>query len=315
VQTLLGRAEVRVEVIIVLLLIVVIVAVLARAFVSVVTFRDYQRGLHYRQGKLVGLLSTGTHVAIRPITEIQLLDARPTQLTVPGQEILTADGVALKISLTAQYVVADPVAALTNDQSWQAALYAALHAGLRDAIAGRTADDVLASRAEIGPTIAGSVASEIARIGVELLSVDVRDVMVPGELKRAFAGVVAARREGEAALERARGEQAALRSLANAGRLLEDNPGLLQLRVIQQLGSTPGNTIMLDIGGSDGRTPVAGRAIHATPGAAGGSVVGRSVGAGGSAVGPANASASEPAPPVGGVPGRPRPGSRPPAEG
>ena len=82
---------------------------------------------------------------------------------------------------------------------------------------------------------------------------DVRDVMVPSELKRAYAGIVAARREGEAALERARGEQAALRALANAGRLLEENPGLLQLRVLQQLGASSGNTIMLGIGGPDGR--------------------------------------------------------------
>jgi regulator of protease activity HflC (stomatin/prohibitin superfamily) len=283
-----------VEGIIVLLLIVVIVALLARAFVSVVTVKEYQRGLHYRQGKLVGLLSTGTHYAIRPISEIQLMDARPTQMTVPGQEILTADGVALKISLTAQYVVADPIAALTNDQSWQAALYAALHAGLRDAIAGRTADDVLASRGQIGPTVATAISSDIARIGVELLSVDVRDVMVPGELKRAFAGVVAARREGEAALERARGEQAALRSLANAGRLLEENPGLLQLRVLQQLGASPGNTVVLDLGSSDGRTPL-------PP---------RTTAAGRPGDGPPSVS-----PPVGGVPGRPRPGSRPAAEG
>ncbi len=243
------------EGIIVLIVLVVIAVVLVRLFVTVITVRDYQRGLHYRQGKLVGLLSTGTHVVIKPITEIQLLDARPSLITVPGQEILTADGVALKVSLTARYVVADPIAAMTNDQSWLAALYAALHTGLRDAIAGRTADDVLASRAAIGPAIATEVASEIARIGVELLGVDVRDVMVPGELKRAYAGIVAARREGEAALERARGEGAALRSLANAGRLLDDNPGLLQLRVIQQLGASSGNTIMLGIGGADGRPP------------------------------------------------------------
>lgn len=244
------------EGIIVLIVIVVIAIVLIRLFVSVITVRDYQRGLHYRQGRLVGLLSTGMHIAIKPITEIQLLDARPTLITVPGQEILTSDGVALKVSLTAHYVVADPVAAMTNDQSWLAALYAALHSGLREAIAGRTADAILASRAEIGPAVATSVASEIARIGVELLGVDVRDVMVPGDLKRAFAGIVAARREGEAALERARGEQAALRSLANAGRLLEGNPGLLQLRVLQELGSSSGNTIMLGIGGPDGRPPL-----------------------------------------------------------
>jgi regulator of protease activity HflC (stomatin/prohibitin superfamily) len=243
------------EVLIFLVLVAIIAAVAARLFLTVVTVRDYQRGLHYRGGKLVGLLSTGTHYAIKPLSEIQLLDIRPTLLTVPGQEILTADGVALRISLTARYVIVDPVAAMTNDQSWLAALYASLHAGLRDAVAGRTADDVLATRAQIGPLIAAAVASDIARIGVELLNIDVRDVMVPGELKRAYAGIVAARREGEAALERARGEQAALRALANAGRLIEDNPGLLQLRVIQQLGASSGNTIMLGLGGADGRPP------------------------------------------------------------
>jgi regulator of protease activity HflC (stomatin/prohibitin superfamily) len=243
------------EVIVFLVLVAIVAAIAARFLLTVVTVRDYQRGLHYRGGKLVGLLSTGTHYAIKPMSEIQLLDVRPALITVPGQEILTADGVALKISLTARYVVTDPVAAITNDQSWLTALYASLHAGLREAVAGRTADDVLAKRGEIGPLVAAAVASDIARIGVELLNVDVRDVMVPSELKRAYAGIVAARREGEAALERARGEQAALRALANAGRLIEENPGLLQLRVIQQLGASSGNTIMLGIGGPDGRPP------------------------------------------------------------
>jgi len=244
------------EVIVFLVLVAILAAIAARFLLSVVTIRDYQRGLHYRGGKLVGLLSTGTHYAIKPMSEIQVLDIRPALLTVPGQEILTSDGVALKISLTARYVVSDPVAAITNDQSWLTALYAALHAGLRDAVAGRTADDVLAKRGEIGPLIAAAVASDIARIGVELLNVDVRDVMVPAELKRAYAGIVAARREGESALERARGEQAALRALANAGRLLEQSPGLLQLRVIQQVGASSGNTIMLGIGGPDGPPPM-----------------------------------------------------------
>jgi regulator of protease activity HflC (stomatin/prohibitin superfamily) len=217
-----------VEAVIVLLLIALIVAVLIRPALMIVTVHDYQRGLRYRGGRLIGLLSPGTHLALRPLNEIQLLDARPTSITVPGQEILTADGVALKVSLTARYVVADPVA-------------------------GRTADELLGARADLGPAVADAVASEIARIGVELLGVDVRDVMVPSELKRAFAGIVAARREGEAALERARGETAALRSLANAGRLLDDNPGLVQLRILQQLEASSGNTIVLGVGGSDGR--------------------------------------------------------------
>jgi len=242
-----------VEVVIVVLLVSLIAAVLIRPVITVATIHEYQRGLHYRQGRFVGLLDPGTHVALRPFTEIQLMDGRPTSITVPGQEILTADGVALRVSLTARYVVADPVAAVSNDQNYVAALYTALHAGLREALAGRTADEILAARAELGPAVGGAVASELARLGIELLGVDVRDVMVPSELKRAFAGIVAARREGEAALERARGETAALRSLANAGRMIEDNPGLLQLRILQQVGGTSGNTIMLGVPGTDGR--------------------------------------------------------------
>jgi regulator of protease activity HflC (stomatin/prohibitin superfamily) len=245
-----------VEVVVVVLLVALIAAVLVRPLITIATIHDYQRGLRYRQGRLVGLLDPGTHVALRPFTEIQVLDGRPTSMTVPGQEILTADGVALRVSLTARYVVADPVAAVTGDQSYVTALYTALHIGLREALAGRTADEILAARAEIGPAVGGAVASELARLGVELLGVDVRDVMVPSELKRAFAGIVAARREGEAALERARGETAALRSLANAGRMIEDNPGLLQLRILQQLGGSSGNTIVLGLPGPDGRPAV-----------------------------------------------------------
>jgi regulator of protease activity HflC (stomatin/prohibitin superfamily) len=243
------------EYVIALLIALLIVVVIVRPVLRIVTINDYQRGLRFRGGRLIGLVSPGTHGALRPYSDILVLDGRPTSLTVPGQEILTTDGVALKVSLTARYVVADPIAAFINDQSYVSALYLELHAALRDAIATRTVDDVLTTRADIGAEIAGGVASDLARIGVELLQVDVRDVMVPGELKRAFAGIVAARREGEIALERARGETAALRSLANAGRMLDDNPGLLQLRVLQQLGSTSGNTVMLGLGGADGRPP------------------------------------------------------------
>jgi regulator of protease activity HflC (stomatin/prohibitin superfamily) len=242
-----------VEIPLILLLLLLVVVILARPFVRVVTVYDYQRGLRYRMGRFSGLVGAGPHISYRGFNEIRVIDARPTSLTVAGQEILTADGVALKVSLTARYVIADPLAALTGDQDYLRALYVALQAGLRDAIAGRTADDILAARGELGPAAGAAVASDLARIGVELLGVDVRDVMFPGDLKRAFAGIVAARREAEAALERARGETAALRSLANAGRLVDDNPGLLQLRLLQQLEASSGNTVVIGWPGPDGR--------------------------------------------------------------
>ena len=250
--------------VIAILLVAIIAILVARPTVSIVTVHDYERGLRFRQGRMVGLLDVGTHVALRPYTEIRLLDGRPTSITVPGQEILTSDGVALRVSLTARYVVADPVAAVTGDQNYVSALYTLLHGGLREAIAGRSADEILAARTELGPAVGGIVASDLARIGVELLGVDVRDIMVPTELKRAFAGIVAARREGEAAVERARGETAALRGLANAGRLLEDNPGLLQLRILQQIAASSGNTVVLGWPGSEA-LPVAPRPAPVAP--------------------------------------------------
>jgi regulator of protease activity HflC (stomatin/prohibitin superfamily) len=227
-------------------LVVVIVAILLlRAWIHVVTVHDYERGLRYRRGRFSGLVDPGTHVTLPPFSDVRVIDGRPSFMTIEGQEVLTSDAVPLKVSLAARYVVGDPVAAVTGDQSFGRAMHLELQLGLREVLAAGTVDEILASRMKIGPAVFERTASKLARIGIELLSVDVRDVMVPGDLKRVFAGVVAARKEGEAALERVRSETAALRNLANAGRMVEENPGLLQLRMLQQLGASSGNTVML----------------------------------------------------------------------
>ena len=261
----------------VLLALIVVVVLLVRVFVRVVTVHDYERGLRYRSGRFTGLVDPGSHVVIRPINEVRVIDGRPGFVLVQGQEVLTADGVPLKVSLAARYVVGDPVAAITNDQDYLRALHVELQLGLRDALSAGSVEEILGSRAKIGPAVMERTASSLAKIGIELLGVEARDIMVPGELKRLFAGVVAARKEGEASLERVRAETAALRSLANAGRLIEDNPGLLQLRMLQQVGGSTGNTVVVSMpdghaGGSGGganraaATEAARRASAPTPG-------------------------------------------------
>jgi regulator of protease activity HflC (stomatin/prohibitin superfamily) len=79
--------------------------------------------------------------------------------------------------------------------------------------------------------------------------------MFPGELKKVFAQVVTARKEGLAALEKARGETAALRNLANAAKLVENNPALMQLRMIQSLEESSGNTLVVGLPGEPLVTP------------------------------------------------------------
>ncbi len=223
------------------------VAIALTRFVGRVTIHEYERGLRFERGRFVGLLDTGPHTWFKPTTEVQIIDSRPSSMPIEGQEVMTSDGVAVKVSLVVRSVIGDPVARLKADQDPDRLLYILVQLGLREVVAGRELTDVLSARTTIGPAIAEIVATRMGEIGIELLSVDVRDVMVPAELKRAYAAVVAARHEGAASLERARGETAALRSLANVGRLLDDNPGLLSLRLVQELGTRGGNTVVLGL--------------------------------------------------------------------
>jgi regulator of protease activity HflC (stomatin/prohibitin superfamily) len=119
-----------------------------------------------------------------------------------------------------------------------------------------TLDDVIAKRNEIGPEVVRRSHDAIRKLGVELETVDVKDLMLPAATKRLLSQVIDARQKGLAALEKARGETAALRSLANAARMVEANPSLLQLRLLQQLESTSGNTVLLGMPASAAPIPV-----------------------------------------------------------
>ena len=98
---------------------------------------------------------------------------------------------------------------------------------------------------------------EIEEFGIKLISIDIKDITFPGALKQTFAQVVKARYEGLAALERARGESAALRNLSNSAKILENNPALMHLRTIQSFNESSGNTLVLNLS-SEQLTPLKG---------------------------------------------------------
>jgi len=83
---------------------------------------------------------------------------------------------------------------------------------------------------------------------LELTSANVKDIMFAGDFKKIFGQIVKAQKEGQAALEKARGETAALRSLANAAKMLEANPMLLQLRALQTMSENTGSTLIMNVG-------------------------------------------------------------------
>jgi regulator of protease activity HflC (stomatin/prohibitin superfamily) len=247
-----------VAVVVVIALVVLALLAIARAgalFERVVVF-EYERGLRYDNGRFAGVVEPGTYLLLERRSRIRKIDVRPDTITVPGQEVITSDGVSLRISLAAQYVVVDPAVAINEHQNYHSALYVALQVALREVVAATDVDSLLEQRAAIGGRVEELARDEIVRLGVRLESVEAKDLMFSGDLRKAFAQVVTARKEGLAALERARGETAALRNLANAARVLDANPALMQLRVLQQIGGTAGNTIVLGLPGSGQPLPL-----------------------------------------------------------
>lgn len=205
---------------------------------------EHERGVLYCLGKFQRVLEPGVNWHLRFRTRVYKLDLRPRSVTVPGQEVLSSDNVGLKVSLTAQYQIADGHAAINNSESYEATVYLELQVALREIVGEVKIDDLLARRQEIGRQVYERTEEKVRALGLRLLSVGVKDIMFPGELKKIFAEVVRAQKEGLAALEKARGETAALRNLANAAKMIEGNPALLQLRLLQVLGDGTGNTVV-----------------------------------------------------------------------
>jgi regulator of protease activity HflC (stomatin/prohibitin superfamily) len=208
-------------------------------------------GLLYQKGTFVEVLRAGEHIRWGRKFTLGVADLRKTSLLVAGQEVLTSDNVGIKASLLVTYQVNDPVKAAHETQNWQGDLYNAAQIALRAAAGGVTIEALLGQRLDIGAQLLVRVQPEIAKAGINVLSVEVKDVSLPNDLKRAFSDVLKAKQEGQAALERARGESAALRNLANGARVLEGNPALQNLRLMQSLTAVQngGNTFVLGMPG------------------------------------------------------------------
>jgi len=211
---------------------------------------QYQKGLRFNRGRLHSILGPGKYTFYRFANSLVAVDMRKRVVPVPGQEILTADNICLKITVEAVFEVSDPEKAVTAVEDYHSYLYSGLHAGLRAITGTLTSDELLAKRNEIGAKLLEATRPAASDAGINLIDARVRDISFPGEIKAIFARVVAAQKEGLALLERARGESAALRNLANSAKMLDENPNLLQLRLIQELGQSSGHTVIIGATGA-----------------------------------------------------------------
>lgn len=219
---------------------------------------EHEFALVYRRGRCLGQLPAGLHRLWGRHVQVARLDRRRQLLEVPAQELPTGDGVTVKVSAQVSWQILDPVAAVVRDADHRQTLYAAVQQAVRAAIASHALAAIGSQRAAIAASMREAVTGQVAAIGLAVHDVVLKDVMPNAETRKAMAAVAFAKQEALAALEKARGEQAALRALANAARLIKDQPELAQIRGLQILaeGLRGGASVVVNAGAT-GLVPMA----------------------------------------------------------
>jgi regulator of protease activity HflC (stomatin/prohibitin superfamily) len=178
-----------------------------------VIIKDTHRGLRYRDGVMTGVLEAGRHKVPQqidfgfyrsPKIEIVLVDVRERDLTIKGQEILTADKVALRVSIIVQFRVTDPLAALHAVANYEERLYTDVQLAARRSLASMTLEEILTNRNRLSEDILRDVKEAAAGYGVTILRADVKDLVFPGNLQEIMNRVLAAERMSQVQLVEAR---------------------------------------------------------------------------------------------------------------
>ncbi len=173
--------------------------------------KDTHRGLWYQDGVMTRILEAGRYVlpGLRlfrrtPQVEVVLVDMRERDLTIKGQEILTADKVAIRVSILVQFRVTDPLAALHQVEKYDDRLYSDVQLAARRSLASMTLEEILTNRNQLSEDILHDVKESAGTYGVAIVRADVKDLIFPGNLQEIMNKVLAAERMREAQLVEAR---------------------------------------------------------------------------------------------------------------
>lgn len=216
---------------------------------------NHEAGLLYVEGRFVERLAPGRHAfwTVAHKVEVKRLDLRPQAVEITAQEMLTRDRIALRVTLTAFRRIVDPerlVAAVPDVDAW---LYRLVQFAIREAVAGRSLDEVLSAKAALDAELRDYVRARIADSGVEVTELGVKDVILPGEIRELVNKVVEAERVAKANLIRRQEETAATRSLLNTAKLMEENPLLLRLKELESLERLVEKVGRIDLHAGDGQ--------------------------------------------------------------
>lgn len=202
-----------------------------------VRVEQHERVVLRVDGVPVETLRPGLHAFWRTAAQITTseIDLREQSLDVSGQEIMTKDRVTLRVTLVANFRVTDVDRMLAASPDASQALYRSIQLALREAVAARELDDLLADRESVGAELRSAVTERAEAMGLALTDLGVRDVILPGEMKSILNQVIEASKRAEANLIRRREETAAARSQANTAKLYESTPALRRMKELEAL--------------------------------------------------------------------------------
>ena len=195
--------------------------------------REYERGVVFRLGRLIGAKGPGIMFLIPFVDRMVKVDLRTVTLDVPSQEIITRDNVTVRVNAVVYFRIIDPEKAIVEVENYLAATSMIAQTTLRSVIGMAELDELLAEREKLNEKLQEVIDQQTDPWGVKVTAVEIKDVEIPQSMQRAMAAQAEAERERRAKVISAQGEFQASQKLAEAARIMAREPGAMQLRFLQ----------------------------------------------------------------------------------
>jgi len=215
--------------------VVVIILLLIVISSAIKIVQEYERGVIFRLGRLVGPRGPGLFLIIPFVDRMVKVDLRVVTIDVPSQEAITRDNVTVKVNAVLFFRVVDPSAAVVQIEDFRRSTWNMAQTTLRNVLGQSQLDELLAQRESINQRLAKIIDEATEPWGVKVSIVEVKDVELPQTMQRAMARQAEAEREKRAKLIHAEGELNAAQTLAEAASVLSSQPAGVQLRYLQTL--------------------------------------------------------------------------------
>lgn len=229
---------------------IILIIVLVILLMSIKQVSEYERGVKFCFGKFKKIMNPGWNIVLPIIESYKKIDIRTKVIDVPEQEVITKDNVSVKINAVIYYNIFDASKAILEVENFHYAVSQLAQTTMRNSVGSVTLDELLSCRDKISSTICEIVDKASDDWGVKVHDVELKDVSLPGEMKRVIAKVAEAEREKQAVITKAAGELEASKNLAEAATTLSQSPGALHLRTlatINDVSSDQSNTIIFAV--------------------------------------------------------------------